>query len=209
MTVVRNGKHCMMFRVSDFDFRKYECLMSKRLFLGLELPASLRQELADLDPRIKGVRWVRAGQQVHLTMSFLGDVDSEREEKLRESLSTVRVPPAFFLPVTGVGVFGGDWPKVVWAGVGKGHPHLFALHQHLQDAVLQAGLEADLKPFRPHITLGRMKGVSRAALKTFLRKHEGAEFGLWKVEEVTLFSSVLAPEGSIYTAELRRALPMG
>lgn len=180
--------------------------MSKRLLLGLELPASLRHELADLDPRIKGVRWVRAGQ-VHLTMSFLGEVDAAREEKLRESLSAVRVPAAFFLPVMGVGVFGGDWPKVVWAGVGKGHPHLFALHQHLQDAVLQAGLEADLKPFHPHITLGRMKGVSRAALKTFLRQHEETEFGLWKVEEVTLFSSVLAPEGSTYTAELRRALP--
>jgi RNA 2',3'-cyclic 3'-phosphodiesterase len=182
--------------------------MSKRLFLGLELPAGFRQELANLDPNIKGVRWVRA-EQMHLTMSFLGDVDSAREERLRESLSTVRVPAAFFLPVVGVGVFGGDWPKVVWAGVGKGHPHLFALHQHLQDAVLQAGLEADLKPLHPHITLGRMKGVSRAALKSFLRKHEETEFGLWKVEEVTLFSSVLGSEGSSYTVEMRRALPAG
>lgn len=181
--------------------------MSKRLFLGLELPAGLRQELAGLDPRIKGVRWVRA-EQVHLTMSFLGDVDSVREERLRESLSTVRVPPAFFLPVAGVGVFGGDWPKVLWAGVGKGHPHLFALHQHLQDAVLQAGLEADLKPFHPHITLGRMKDVSRAALKRFLREYAETEFGLWKVEEVVLFSSVLAPEGSAYTVEWRRVLPL-
>ncbi|HSH93833.1 MAG TPA: RNA 2',3'-cyclic phosphodiesterase [Roseimicrobium sp.] len=180
--------------------------MSKRLFLGLELPASIRQELAALDPRIKGVRWAGV-EQLHLTMSFLGDVDGVREEKLRETLVAVRVPAAFFLPVAGVGVFGGDWPKVVWAGVGKGHPHLFALHQHLQDAVLQAGLEADLKPFHPHITLGRMKGVSRSALKAFLRRYAETEFGLWKVSDVTLFSSVLAPEGSTYTVELRRALP--
>ena len=96
-----------------------------------------------IDPRIKGVRWVGV-EQLHLTMSFLGDVDAVREEKLRAAVMKVRVPGAFFLPVTGVGVFGGDWPKVVWAGVGKGHPHLFSLHQHLQDAVLQAGLEADL-----------------------------------------------------------------
>lgn len=179
--------------------------MSKRLFLGLELPASLQQELAGLDPKIKGVRWMRT-EQLHLTMSFLGDVDPVREEQLRESLSTVRVPAAFFLPVASVGVFGGDWPKVVWAGVGKGHPHLFALHQHLQDAVLRAGLEPDLKPFHPHITLGRMKDVSRAVLKPFLRRYAETEFGLWKVAEVTLFSSIVAPEGSTYTVELRKAL---
>src|SRR6185295_8242261 len=124
------------------------------------------------------------------------------EERLRETLSAVRVPAAFFLPVIGVGVFGGDWPKVVWAGVGKGHPHLFALHQHLQDAVLQAGLEADLKPFHPHITLGRLKGVSRAALKPFLRKYAETEFGLWKVADFVLFSSILAPEGSTYKVEM-------
>jgi len=180
--------------------------MSKRLFLGLELPASIRDELSSLDPHIKGMRWART-EQIHLTMSFLGEVDAAHEERLRESLSTVRVPAAFFLPVTGVGAFGGEWPKVVWAGVGKGHPHLFALHQHLQDAVLLAGLEADLKPFHPHITLGRLRGVSRATLKRFLRQYAETEFGLWKVTGFVLFSSILAPEGSTYTVEMRRDLP--
>jgi 2'-5' RNA ligase len=180
--------------------------MSKRLFLGLELPASIRQELADLDPRIKGVRWLPP-EQLHLTMSFLGDVDASHEEKLRETLMSVPVPASFFLPVTGVGVFGGDWPRVVWAGVGKGHPHLFALHPHLQDAVLRAELEPDLKPFHPHITLARLRDVSRSSLKPFLRRHAETEFGLWKVTGFTLFSSVLNPEGSTYTVELRRELP--
>ena len=118
----------------------------------------------------------------------------------------VRLPGAFFLPVTGVGAFGGERPTVVWAGVGKGHPHLFALHKHLQDAVLQAGLEPDLKPFHPHITIARLRGVSRSSLKPFLRTYEETEFGLCKVTEVVLFSSVLAPEGSTYGVELRREL---
>jgi len=66
-------------------------------------------------------------------------VDAAHEERLRETLATVQVPP-FFLPIAGVGAFGGERPSVVWAGVGKGHPHLFALHQRIQDAVLQAEL---------------------------------------------------------------------
>jgi 2'-5' RNA ligase len=54
-----------------------------------------------------------------------------------------------------------------------------------------------------------LKGISRAVLKPFLRRYAETEFGLWKVSEVTLFSSVLTPEGSSYTVELRRPLPAG
>jgi len=77
----------------------------------------------------------------------------------------------------------------------------------MQDAVLRAGLEPDLKPFHPHITLARMRGVSRAMLKPFLRRHAETEFGLWNVTGFVLFSSVLAPEGSSYTVELRGEFP--
>jgi 2'-5' RNA ligase len=176
--------------------------VSKRLFIGLELPESIRTELAQLDPGLRGLRWV-APEQLHLTMSFLGDVGPASEDHLRESLASVQVPP-FFLPVSGLGTFGGDRPSVVWAGVGQGHPHLFALHKHIQDAVLHAGLEADLKPFHPHITLARARGVSRAALKTLLRRYEETEFGLWKVTGFALFSSRPGSEGSVYTVEMRR-----
>jgi 2'-5' RNA ligase len=138
-------------------------------------------------------------------MSFIGEVEAEREELLREKLTGVRVP-AFFLPIAGVGTFGGESPSVVWAGVGKGHPHLFALHQHIQDAVLHAGLEPDLKPFHPHITLGRARGVSSTALKPFLRTYRNSEFDFWKVTSFTLFSSRLTAEGSIYTVEMRKRL---
>jgi 2'-5' RNA ligase len=176
--------------------------VSKRLFIGLELPESIRAELARLDPRVKGLRWLPA-EQLHLTMSFLGEVDAASEERLRESLAPIHVPP-FFLPVTGVGAFGGERPSVVWAGVGKGHPHLFALHKHIQDAVLRAGLEADLRPFHPHITLGRARDVSRAALKPFLRQYSESEFDIWKVTGFALFSSRPGPQGSVYPVEMRR-----
>ncbi|MEA3212033.1 MAG: 2,3-cyclic 3-phosphodiesterase [Chthoniobacter sp.] len=176
--------------------------MSKRLFIGLELPGSVQETLAALDPRIKGLRWLPAGQ-MHLTMSFLGSVELNGEERLREALAKVHVPP-FFLPVTGVGAFGGTRPTVVWAGVGKAHPHLFALHKHVQDAVLHAGLEPDLRPFHPHVTVGRAKGVSRPALQPFLRRHAETELGLWKVTGFVLFSSVLSPEGATHSIEMQR-----
>ena len=136
-------------------------------------------------------------------MSFIGPVNSTQEERLRDALGEVRVP-AFFLPIQGVGTFGGAHPTVVWAGLGKGHPHLFALHKRVQDAVLHAGLEPDLKPFHPHITLGRANGVSSATLLPFLRRNAEMELGLWKVTGFAMFSSVLSPEGARYTIEMRR-----
>jgi len=176
--------------------------MSKRLFIGLELPRSSREMLAALDPEIKGVRWLPVGQ-LHLTMSFIGDVDPEAGQRLKANLEKVHVPP-FFLPIHGVGAFGGDRPTVIWAGVGKGHPHLFALHKHIQDAVLRAGLEPDLKPFHPHITIGRAKNVSRAAILPFLRRHADMEFDLWQVTGFTLFSSVLSEAGASHNVEMQR-----
>ncbi|HEV7867422.1 MAG TPA: RNA 2',3'-cyclic phosphodiesterase [Chthoniobacteraceae bacterium] len=178
--------------------------MAKRLFFGLELPASAREALAAADPQLKNVRWVKA-EKLHLTLSFPGEVEPEQEGALHEALTAVRVPP-FFLPIRGVGTFGGSKPSVLWAGVGKGHPHLFGLHKHLQDAVLRAGLQPDLRPFHPHVTLARIRDVSAEVLRPFLRKHAETEFGMWEVQEFVLYSSRLSSEGSEYTVELRCGL---
>jgi len=175
--------------------------MAKRLFIALELPETCRRILAALDPRVNGLRWLPE-EQLHATLSFLDRVGSDQEGRLREALAEVRVP-AFFLPIQGIGTFGGARPTVVWAGLGKGHPHLFALHKRIQDAVLHAGLEPDLRPFHPHITLGRVNGVSGATLLPFLRRNADVELGLWKVTGFAMFSSVLTSEGPIHTVEMR------
>ena len=161
--------------------------------------------LAGLDPKLRGLRWLPAGQ-LHLTMSFLGEVPEEAATGLREQLAGVHVPP-FFLPLQGVGSFQSRGKvSVVWVGVGRGHPHLFALHKKVQDAVLRAGLEPDLRAFHPHITVGRAHELSRQVLQPFLKKHHDEELGMFKVEAFTLFASVVSAEGSTYHAEVEVAL---
>jgi RNA 2',3'-cyclic 3'-phosphodiesterase len=178
-------------------------LASKRLFVGLELPANCKTTLLSLDPDLTGLRW-STEEQLHLTLSFLGDVGVSPADRLREALDEVRVPP-FFLPLCGVGVFDvRGRPSIIWAGVGKGHPHLFALHRRIQDAVLHVGLEADLKPFHPHVTIGRAKGISRQALQPFIRRYAETTFGMFEVTGFALYSSVLAAEGAIHHVEMRQ-----
>ncbi len=175
---------------------------AKRLFVGLELPDACRRALAHVDHGVEGVRWVRE-DLLHVTLAFLGDVDAQREARFRASLPAVQVP-AFTLRIVGVGAFGGSRPRIVWAGLSGGHPHLQRLHQQVSDAVRRAGLDSDPAPFHPHVTIGRVRSATRHALQPFLERHATTEFGTWTVSGVVLFRSVLSAQGPSYTVELRR-----
>lgn len=174
---------------------------SKRLFVGLPLPAELRHALCALDPKLPHLLWL-ADEQMHLTLSFLGEVPAIHHETLAEQLRTVRVEP-FRLPLFGLGAFEAQGkPTVVWVSTGKGHPHLFVLHRWIQDAVIRAGLAPDLRPFRPHVTIARAKGISQEALKPFLKRHREWDGGVFEAGGFTLYASVLSSAGATHTPEL-------
>lgn len=175
--------------------------MSKRLFVAIDLPDSTQKMLAALDPQIRGVRWVEA-EQMHLTLGFFGDVAEDIDLKLRERLSAIEFG-AFFLPIIGLGTFPSKAPpKVIWIGVGRGHPHLFQIHKRVQEAALGAGLEPELRPFHPHITVARCRDVSPSALRSFLKTNADLDLGLLRVAEFHLYASKLTPAGPIHTREL-------
>jgi 2'-5' RNA ligase len=173
---------------------------TKRLFVSLELPCSIKQRLAEMDPHLRGVRWLTP-EQMHLTLSFLGNVSGDVEETLKKNLGDI-VWKAFFLPISGLGAFPGKGrPNILWVGVGTGHPHLFQLHKRVQEAAIGAGLEPDLRPFHPHVTLARCRDVSAESVRPFLRTHTAFDAGMIHVESFCLNSSELTPSGSVYTLE--------
>jgi RNA 2',3'-cyclic 3'-phosphodiesterase len=173
----------------------------KRLFVAIDFPQSIRRFLVDLDPQIRGVRWT-AAEQMHLTLGFFGDVPQDIDAKFRERLSAIRFG-AFFLPIAGVGKFPPKGPpKIVWIGIGRGHPHLFQLHKRVTEAALAVGLAPDLRPFHPHITLARCRDVSSQAMRKFLQANVTLDAGMVHVQSFHLYSSQLTPAGSIHTREL-------
>jgi RNA 2',3'-cyclic 3'-phosphodiesterase len=175
--------------------------MTKRLFVAIDLPESTRQLLADLDPHIRGVRWTDPAQ-MHLTLGFYGDVPEDINIALRERLAVIEFG-VFFLPIVGVGAFSAKGaPKIIWVGVGKAHPHLFQIHKRVQEAALAAGLEPELRPWHPHITLARCRDVSAQSLRKFLQSHADLDVGMIRVEAFHLYSSELTPAGPIHTREL-------
>jgi RNA 2',3'-cyclic 3'-phosphodiesterase len=72
----------------------------KRLFVAIDVPDSIQHALVDLDPNIRGVRWVD-GNQMHLTLGFFPDVPEDVDLRLREKLNAIEFK-SFFLPITGL-----------------------------------------------------------------------------------------------------------
>jgi len=175
--------------------------MIKRLFVAIDPPESTRKFLADLDPHIRGVRWTDV-EQMHLTLAFFGEVPDGVDLAMREKLSAIQFG-AFFLPITAVGTFPPKGPpKIIWIGVGRGHPHLFQVHKRVQEAALAAGLEPELRPWHPHITIARCRDVAPQSIRKFLQSNVDLDAGMIRVEAFHLYSSKLTPAGPIHTREL-------
>jgi 2'-5' RNA ligase len=175
--------------------------MSKRLFVAIDLPESLQKILSDLNPKIPGVRWTEP-EQMHLTLGFFANVPEDVYLKFREKLSAIEFG-AFFLPITGIGCFPPKGlPKIIWIGVGRGHPHLFQVHKRVQEAALAAGLEPELRPWHPHITLARCLDPNAGVVRKFLKANVDLDPGIIRVDAFNLYSSKLTPAGPIHAREL-------
>ncbi len=171
------------------------------MFVSIDPPRSVRDVLVSLDPHIRGVRWT-AGDQMHLTLGFFPEVREEVELALREKFGAIEFR-AFFLPVEGIGTFPPKGiAKIIWIGIGAGHPHLFQLHKRVQEAALGVGIEPELRPWHPHITLARCRGVPGGALRKFLKSNTEFDAGMFRVEAFHLYCSQLTPAGPIHTCQL-------
>lgn len=176
--------------------------MVKRLFVALDLPEDLARLLAALDPHIDGLRWTPA-ERLHMTLCFLGNVDDEDQSRLIAALSKVS-SASFPLRVKGAGCFSRHGGLVLWAGVQDPSGALPSLHRQVANAVRDAGLDPGPSKLHPHLTLARASRGKPAMVRDFLAETRDREFGDFAVIGITLYSSILRPEGPEYSAEFRR-----
>lgn len=174
-----------------------------RLFVAIDVPETVRAELAGLAEPLDGVAWTRP-EQLHLTLRFIGE--TEQREGLEAALERVRVEP-FILPVGGIGVFPVRGPaKVLWAGLGRAHTRLFQLRQQVDDALLSVDLGIPMPNFHPHITLGRVGLPPEqrdkkwlAAFERWRKARAAFEGPPFKVAEFHLYASELRADGAVHT----------
>ena len=179
-----------------------------RAFIAVDIGHAVRGELAKLQLRLKrahaDARWVKP-ENIHLTLAFLGDVDIARIRPLEAAMDqNLQGLEKFSLTFAGTGTFGRPrQPRVIWAGINDSPP-LTELQRKTNDALQDAGIDFDTKPFSPHLTIGRVKSPRHvAALLDELEKEKTPGFGRVEISEVLLFKSVLKPGGAEYSVLYR------
>lgn len=175
---------------------------TERMFIALTLPLPVRDAVASLAEPITGLTWTRP-EQLHLTLRFLGDVAEDQQEPMVTRLATVRVEP-FVLPVEGVGTLPLNRPpRVVFVGVGSGHPRLHQLRQRIDDSILATGVPLDVRTFHPHVTVARCAEQLSPAVHRWLHTHREFAAPPFRVEAFDLYASELRPSGAVHTLKHR------
>jgi 2'-5' RNA ligase len=177
--------------------------MPYRLFVAIELPEAVKDQLTWLRGDVPGASWVKPNGY-HLTLRFLGDgIESERLEAIKDALAAVH-GQAFTLRLKGLGRFPPQptrAARVLWVGV-SAPPVLAALYEQVESAVTRLGFAPEERAFHPHITLARLKAFKpESQVDRFLQEHLTFQSEAIAVDEFHLFSSVLSPRGSVYTRQ--------
>ena len=180
-----------------------------RTFIALPLPAqwigTLEQVITELDyANSGGVRWVRPSG-IHLTLKFLGPTDAALTPRIMDGLvDSMQGALAPALSLSGLGTFPNrNNPRVIWAGVSGDLETLSDLQGARETLAVSLGWAAERRPFRPHLTIGRVRdrisAGERRRLAAAISNCAVPRLASWRPDAVRLYKSELTPRGAIYT----------
>ena len=179
-----------------------------RLFVALEIPASVRDNLVALIDELRAAddssskyraRWVRP-ENLHVTLKFIGQVETGKLDAIRTALAEVRSGSVVELRFRGLGFFPNEKrPRVLWAGV-NATPNLAPLAGEIDVRMQELGIPRETHNFAPHLTLARFDppGISER-LRAAAQKSLAREFGVVHTSEFHLIESKTRPTGAEYT----------
>ncbi|HEY6301410.1 MAG TPA: RNA 2',3'-cyclic phosphodiesterase [Candidatus Binatus sp.] len=179
-----------------------------RAFVAVRMNEQVEESVAKTIDQLRhphdGVRWVPRAN-LHITLKFLGSaVDSHRLQQLTGGLRQLatRTPP-FEVAAIGVGAFPDlEHPRAIWVGLHSIESGaLAALAARLETVAAEYGFEREKRRWSGHLTIGRV-GDRATTDKTreALDAVRDREFGVSKIESLTLYRSHLGPDGASYEA---------
>lgn len=135
---------------------------------------------------------------IHFTLLFLGEISEYMSEKIQDTLNSIKFE-AFDVKFQGVGAFPKpSFPRVIWVGTDKaGGENLKKLALQIEGALSTLGFRSD-KPFRPHVTIFRIKNKI-GNISDKLKRYNSVEFGSQRISEIKFKQSTLTPSGPNYS----------
>ena len=134
----------------------------------------------------------------HFTLQFLGEISEEIIHKIIQSLQTIKFS-SFSVNLKGVGVFPKPkFPRVIWIGTDEnGGNMLIQLSKKVEKVLKPLGFFSD-KPFKPHITIFRIKNKIKDITKE-MENQKMVDFGIQEISSIKLKQSKLTSSGPIYS----------
>lgn len=166
-----------------------------RAFVAIPVPDAVAVSLAVLQARLPCGRRVPR-ENLHLTLAFLDDQPEPALEELHGELEDLRAA-GFDLTLAGLGVFGGDRPRALYADVVP-NPALADLQRAITGAVRRAGMQSPRRRFHPHVTLARFRAGDAAGLAEFIAEHGTTSLPGFRATDFCLYRSTLRPDGAVH-----------
>ncbi|MFC1555996.1 RNA 2',3'-cyclic phosphodiesterase [candidate division KSB1 bacterium] len=175
-----------------------------RTFIAVEIPETVKNEIADFQNALRkehfSIRWVRP-ENLHLTLKFIGDIPESLVEDIKTGVfERGSLYSPFEVSLKGTGVFPTiKRPKVFWAGITQGRDELSTLAEKTENALVKFGIEKDRRPFKPHLTIGRIKDPRETS---GIVRHISVDFftGIpFTVDRMIFMRSILKPSGAEYS----------
>ncbi len=177
-----------------------------RLFAGVPVIGPAQQEVAGLLGILRDrewpVRWVRE-EGLHLTLKFYGEVAPERLDVIAESVRFAAQGSApLALRLGELGAFPSVVrPRVIWVGI-DGPAGLELLQDRLERGGEQIGFPPEGGPFRPHVTLGRVREGHRLPPHGIKGMADAYDRVAFLGDRLVLYESVLTTGGPRYEPRL-------
>lgn len=183
--------------------------MGIRSFLAFELPPDIKAMVTRVSGEARksslDVRWVRP-EFIHLTVVFMGDIESEQVSQMENPLAVVcSNHRPFSISLKPMGCFPNSRnPRVIWLGIGGDLERMSRFKNDLEQVLLPFGIKEEERAFKPHLTLGRFKkpGKREPELERLLSTYRDLSSPVCALSELVLFRSDLKPGGAVYTKML-------
>jgi 2'-5' RNA ligase len=177
-----------------------------RAFLAIEPPEDILQKISVLQEKLRReisdrISWTNPEGQ-HLTLKFFGDISKEDVKNICSVMQNRIVSESKLnLKVEKLGVFpDARRPRVLWCGITGDVERLSVLQKKIDNDLAAIGFPAEDRPFRAHLTLGRIKAShDLTGISTALTRHGTFAAGEFICRELILFQSKLSPQGAEYT----------
>lgn len=175
-----------------------------RLFIAINIPELIKMQIQGMGRSIRNGRPIPA-EQLHLTLKFIGEVESSRLLDIQETLEEITFDK-FSIKIKGIGTFPPRGaPRILWAGIAPTDATA-RIRNTIENKLAAINIPKERQKHTPHITLARLRNCPLEQVHNFLAGNALLETEEFEVARFSLYSSRLTKKGAIHTIEREYSL---